>query len=48
MEYIDLIGEVNSIIYNNSIDKAIDFICSNMNNEEYKELVYILIDAFHL
>ena len=48
MEYIDLIGEVNSIIYNNSIDKAIDFICSNMNNEEYKELVYILIDAFQL
>ena len=48
MEYIDLIEEVNSIIYNNSIDKAIDFICSNMNNEEYKELVYILIDAFQL
>ena len=48
MEYIDLIEEVNNIIYNNSIDKAIDFICSNMNNEECKELVYILIDAFQL
>ena len=48
MEYIDLIEEVNNIIYNNSIEEAIDFICSNMNNEEYKELVYILIDAFQL
>lgn len=48
MEYIDLIEKVNSIIYSNNIDKAIDFICSNINNEEYKELVYILIDAFQL
>ena len=29
MEYIDLIEEVNNIIYNNNIDEAIDFICSN-------------------
>lgn len=48
MEYIDLIEEVNNIIINNRIDKAIDFICSNMNNKECKELVYILIDAFQL
>ena len=48
MEYIDLIEEVNNIIYNNDINKAIDFICSNMNNEESRELVYILIDAFQL
>lgn len=48
MEYIDLIEEVNNIICNNDTDKAIDFICSNMNNEENKEFVYILIDAFQL
>lgn len=48
MEYIDLIEEVNNIIYNNNLNEAIDFICSNMNNEKYKELVYILIDAFQL
>lgn len=48
MEYIDLIEEVNNIIYNNDTDRAIDFICSNISNKDCKELVYILIDAFQL
>ena len=48
MEYIDLIEEINNIIYNNDVDRAIDFICSNINNKENEQLVYILIDAFQL
>ena len=48
MEYIDFIEEVNDIIYHNDIDRAINFICLNINNKENKELVYILIDAFQL
>lgn len=48
MEYIHVLERVNKIISENNIEEAIELICELIDKEEYKSLVYILIDAFQL
>lgn len=48
MEYINILERVNKIIIDNNIEKAIELICELIDKEEYKNLIYILIDAFQL
>ncbi len=48
MEYIKILERVNKIIIDDDIEEAIELICELIDKEEYKNLIYILIDAFQL
>ena len=48
MEYINVLERTNRIIAEDNIEEAIELICELIDKEEYKSLIYILIDAFQL
>lgn len=52
MSRIELLNQINSIILENSLEKAINLLCDLLSNDEYiteyYDLIYILMDAFQL
>ena len=48
MEKLELLNLVNQIIIEDDKAKAIEIICKNIKNEENKNIISILIDAFQL
>lgn len=52
MSRIELLNQINSIIIENSLEKAINLLCNLLSNDEYiteyYDLIYILMDAFQL
>lgn len=48
MDRLSFLNLVNEIIINDNREKAIEIICKYIKNEDFKDIVSILIDAFQL
>ena len=48
MDRLNLLNLANEIIINDNRKKAIEIICKYIKNEEFKDIISILIDAFQL
>lgn len=48
MNKIELLDLINNTIVEDDKDKAVELICRYINNEEYKDIILMLIDAFQL